>query len=124
MYTFLFNLWNERYPEEDCKLYKRKNKNQLTPFTLAAYLNKVAIFEHLMETNRIVHWSYGHVSCLLYELEELDPIDPDCRSKGALQLVINQGNMDFLELPRITELLNTQWKACAQEFVFADNIYI
>jgi hypothetical protein len=53
-------------------LWKRLNKDGFTPLTLAAQLSKAEMFSFLLEERRIIQWSYGPVSCVLYPLDQVD----------------------------------------------------
>lgn len=63
-------------------------------------------------------WSYGHISCQLYELEELDPLpSDDSEVKGALEIILDNADLELLSLPRINDLLAAKWERCAAKFV-------
>ena len=54
------------------------NDNGMSPLTLAAYLGHEKMFSHILECSKIVHWTWGPVSCSLYPLEGLDfPPEPN-----------------------------------------------
>ena len=53
-------------------LWKRLNKDGLTPLTLAAKLGQAEMFGFLLEERKITQWSYGPVSCVLYPLDQVD----------------------------------------------------
>ena len=53
-------------------LWKRLNKDGYTPLTLAAKLGLFDMFSFLLEERKIVQWSYGPVSCVLYPLDQVD----------------------------------------------------
>ncbi len=46
----------------------------LTPFCLAADMNNTKMFEFILESRKMVQWTYGHVSSNLYPMDELDPL--------------------------------------------------
>jgi len=58
--------------KKDIPLWKRLNKDSLTPLTLAAKLGVTDMFSFLLDERKIVQWRYGPVSCVLYPLDELD----------------------------------------------------
>lgn len=53
-------------------LWKRVNKDGLTPLTLAAKLGIMDMFSFLLDESKTVQWRYGSVSCVLYPLDELE----------------------------------------------------
>eukprot|EP00455_Lapot_gusevi_P012680 TRINITY_DN1605_c0_g1_i4.p1 TRINITY_DN1605_c0_g1~~TRINITY_DN1605_c0_g1_i4.p1 ORF type:complete len:685 (+),score=183.66 TRINITY_DN1605_c0_g1_i4:122-2176(+) len=121
MYAFVLNLWRKRHPEyHGTPLDKVRNHEHLTPFTLAASMNKREMLSFLLESQKVVQWVYGHVSCELYPLEELDTLpDPrDPHAKGALQIIVEKANLDLLSMPRVTYLLATKWERCAEKPFF------
>eukprot|EP01103_Thecamoeba_quadrilineata_P015282 TRINITY_DN477_c0_g1_i1.p1 TRINITY_DN477_c0_g1~~TRINITY_DN477_c0_g1_i1.p1 ORF type:complete len:642 (+),score=111.44 TRINITY_DN477_c0_g1_i1:45-1970(+) len=96
-------------------LHKVKNDDDLTPFTLAAYLGKKEIFAHLIELRKEKQWSYGPVSCVLDPLEDLDSL---CDDKGALQYIVERENVELLMLPRVVSLLKKKWESFAERHFF------
>ena len=123
MYAYILELWHAIHPNPSAILVpldKRRNKQGFTPFVLAAYLNHVSMVQYLMDSNKKQIWTYGHVSCQLFQMDELDPLPDDFHNhkKGALQVIVNRANLDVLSLPKITELLNTKWEKCAADTFF------
>jgi hypothetical protein len=57
---------------KNVSLWKRLNKDGLTPLTLAAKLGITDMFSFLLNESKIVQWRYGSVSCVLYPLDELE----------------------------------------------------
>lgn len=70
MYGKLKKYWEKA--ENDILLWKRCNKDGLTPLTLAAKLGATEMFSFLLDERKIVQWRYGPVSCVLYPLNEID----------------------------------------------------
>ncbi|CAF1001466.1 unnamed protein product, partial [Didymodactylos carnosus] len=58
--------------EDNPPLWRRLNKENLTPLTLAAKLGQEAMFSFLIEERRIIQWTFGPVRCVLYPLDQLD----------------------------------------------------
>lgn len=95
------------------------NAENLTPLTMAASLGKATMFSHLLDKKKQVQWSYGPVTCTLYELEELDTAfaatTGDSReAKGALQHIVEKEHVDLLILPRIIDMLQKKWTRFAE----------
>ena len=53
-------------------LWEVKNKEDMSPFVLAAELGFQEIFEHILERSKQVQWKYGPVTCAVYPLEDFD----------------------------------------------------
>jgi hypothetical protein len=59
------------------------NNDGMSPLTLAAHLGHKKMFSHILERSKIVHWTWGPVSCSLYPLEGLDfPPEPNFATGG------------------------------------------
>ena len=54
-----------------------KNKQNLTPLTLAAKLARKKMFQYILERKREYWFSYADVSCGAYPLDTIDSIAPD-----------------------------------------------
>jgi ankyrin repeat protein len=119
-------------------LWLRLNNDGLTPFCLAAKLNVKDMFSFILDEMKQLQWKFGPVSCILYPLNELDlaidssitdasspsgsgagmgasagkddpPVHP-----GALELIMNEGNIDLLMHPRMIDLVSQKWNKFAQ----------
>lgn len=53
-------------------LWKRTNKDDYTPLTLAAKLGQAEMFSFLLEERKITQWNYGPIACVLYPLDQVD----------------------------------------------------
>lgn len=129
MYSYIKQQWQERESAEASRkrllpMWKRKNGDELTPFTLAAKTGNVHMFSFLLEEERELQWSYGPVSCYLYPLEQVDlPLshyDKHGNSKGigALELIVNEAHLDLLMHPRMIDLVQKKWEAFASTVFF------
>ena len=119
MYTFVFDLWKrKRASEGGIPLDKRKNNEDFTPFIYAASTGNAKMMSFLMESTMYKQWSYGHISCQLYELDELDPLPSSGSSKGALEIILDNANLELLSLQRINDLLTAKWDRCAAKPFF------
>ncbi len=123
MYSFCLDLWKHKNPvlgKDIVPLDKRRNDAEMTPFTLAADINDAKMLTFLMESRKVSQWSYGHVSCNLFPLDELDPMnDRDSTFKGALQIIVDSAHLESLTIPRIKDLLDTKWERCASSRFYA-----
>lgn len=61
-----------RINEKIIPIWKRRNKNGLTPLSLAAKLSNWEMFSFLIEERKITQHSFGSFSKILYPLAELD----------------------------------------------------
>ena len=52
-----------------------KNKLNMTPLTVAAYLAHMEMFFHIVSMEREVYWQIGAVCCSAYPIEQLDTIN-------------------------------------------------
>uniref|UniRef100_A0A914YDM3 Ion transport domain-containing protein n=1 Tax=Panagrolaimus superbus TaxID=310955 RepID=A0A914YDM3_9BILA len=106
------------------------NRQGLTPLTLAAYLarkqvKKISIsiytkkfeqmFEHIVEVEREVHWTYGAVKSAAYPLEHLDSIEPSTgklNRNSALAIIVYGNSTEHLSLlPHLLErLVHRKWE--------------
>ncbi|KAJ8300412.1 hypothetical protein KUTeg_021931 [Tegillarca granosa] len=67
-----------------------KNRQGLTPLTLAAKLARKDMYEHILEKVRQVYWIYGSVTCAGYPLKDIDTISPsgEINKDSVLNLVV------------------------------------
>ncbi|XP_062582287.1 transient receptor potential cation channel subfamily V member 5-like isoform X4 [Saccostrea cucullata] len=91
-----------------------KNRQGLTPLTLAATLTRKEMYEHILERIRQVCWIYGNVTCAGYPLKDIDTISEtgDINRNSALNLVVygtEDGHLDMMD-GLIVELLKDKWK--------------
>jgi len=120
-------------------LWLRTNHAGLTPFCLSAKSNASEMFTFLLEESKQIQWTFGSVSCVLYPLKELDltiskeaASEVDAKAKGAagggasdapvackehpgaLELIMNAGNVDLLMHPRLLDLVSQKWNTFAK----------
>ncbi|XP_035674128.1 transient receptor potential cation channel subfamily V member 5-like [Branchiostoma floridae] len=95
-----------------------KNRQGLTPLTLASKLGREKMFQHILETEREVYWTYGEVTCAAYNLTDLDTITPtgEINKKSALSLIIQGDKSKHLDMidGLIYNLLKAKWKTYAK----------
>ncbi|CAF0801749.1 unnamed protein product [Adineta ricciae] len=111
-------------------LWKRLNKNGLTPLTLAAKLGHADMFSFLLEERKITQWSYGPVSCVLYPLDQVDlefqnddeddddDNDDDSKPVGALEIIVKNAHVELIMHPRLIDLVNKKWERFARRIFF------
>ncbi|CAF1660399.1 unnamed protein product [Rotaria magnacalcarata] len=124
MYTKFKARWIERQAAKDKKrtiksetselptLWNRLNKDGLTPLTLAADLGRAKMLSWLLKERTTVQWSFGHVSCLLHPLDQLDldfRENNKKRSLSVLEVMIKKNNGGLVD-PIITSLTDKKWK--------------
>ncbi|XP_066276923.1 transient receptor potential cation channel subfamily V member 5-like isoform X2 [Branchiostoma lanceolatum] len=95
-----------------------KNRQGLTPLTLASKLGRKKMFQHILETEREVYWTYGEVTCAAYNLTDLDTITPtgEINKRSALSLIIQGDKSKHLDMidGLIYNLLRAKWKTYAR----------
>ncbi|XP_019646231.1 PREDICTED: transient receptor potential cation channel subfamily V member 5-like [Branchiostoma belcheri] len=96
-----------------------KNRQGLTPLTLASKLGRKKMFQHILETEREVYWTYGEVTCAAYNLTDLDTITPtgEINKKSALSLIIQGDQAKHVDMidGLIYNLLRAKWKTYARK---------
>ncbi|CAF1031094.1 unnamed protein product [Rotaria sordida] len=101
-------------------LWKRLNKDGFTPFTLAAKLGLTDMFSFLLDERKIVQWRYGPVSCVLYPLDELELEfqQEGGNTPGALELIVQNAQVELIMHPRIIDLVDQKWERFARRIFF------
>ncbi|ESO10140.1 hypothetical protein HELRODRAFT_72856 [Helobdella robusta] len=104
-----------------------KNKQGLTPLTLAAKLGHIEMYQHIMQTDREVYWTYGNVTCAGYPLDHVDSISETghINSKSVLYLVVFGKKPEHLDMINgaLEQLLNEKWKTFAKARFFRRLIF-
>ncbi len=85
------------------------NNDGMSPLTLAASLGHKVMFSHILERSKMVHWTWGPVSCTLYPIAGLDlppqahystqSVDERPAPRSALDHLIDEGACGWLLLP-------------------------
>nr|KAG5687128.1 hypothetical protein BaRGS_034041 [Batillaria attramentaria] len=91
-----------------------KNKEGLTPLTLAAKLGYKDMYDHVLKKEVQVFWIYSNVAATGYPLEHIDTISPTghTNDKSALNLIVygeDEGHVTMMDR-LIVELLEDKWK--------------
>ncbi|RNA00117.1 transient receptor potential cation channel subfamily V member 5 [Brachionus plicatilis] len=108
---------------------KIKNRQGLTPLTLAAKLARKEIFQFILEKLRHVWFTYADISYGSYPLETIDTISNSgaIDTTSALYLITNGKTDDHLELLEgfIVDLINKKWSSYIKhKFYFEFFFYI
>ncbi|CAF1026088.1 unnamed protein product [Rotaria sordida] len=91
-----------------------KNRQCLTPLTLAAVKAHKEIFDHILQKTRIIYWQYGNVTCAGYPLDDIDTIGKDgsLNDTSALNIIVRGESAGHLDMTDglIVQLLNEKWR--------------
>ncbi|WAR30971.1 TRPV6-like protein [Mya arenaria] len=95
-----------------------RNRQGLTPLTLAAKLARKEMYEHILEIIRHIHWIFGNVTCAGYPLPDIDTISAagELDKFSVLNLVVygeSEGHLDMMD-GLIVNLLKEKWKVFAR----------
>ncbi|GMR44981.1 hypothetical protein PMAYCL1PPCAC_15176, partial [Pristionchus mayeri] len=101
---------------------KMKNRQNLTPLTLAAKLAKSRMFTELLEHETFTHWEYGNISEVFHPLAGIDTINQengDIDETSALSQAVYGKQTAHLKLldGLLEELLDAKWQAFARKEV-------
>lgn len=93
-----------------------KNRLNMTPLTVAAYLARQDMFFHIANIEREVYWQIGNVCCSAYPIEQLDTINAqtgELNIQSALNLIVFGHRTEHLDLIEgvVVDLLQTKWKS-------------
>ncbi|XP_055955897.1 transient receptor potential cation channel subfamily V member 6 [Patella vulgata] len=91
-----------------------KNKQGLTPLTLAAKLARKEMFESILELERTEFWRFGDVLCAGYTLEDFDTISKSGKinHNSALNLIVygkEQSHINMID-GLVKNMLIDKWK--------------
>ncbi|XP_068115001.1 transient receptor potential cation channel subfamily V member 6-like [Hyperolius riggenbachi] len=85
------------------------NNDGLTPLKMAAVDGNTVLFQHIVQKRRQLQWTFGPISCYLYDLTEIDTWgDP----KSVLNLVVSGKKREarrILDISPVNELINRKW---------------
>lgn len=138
--TEMYSKFKARWIEERKKneissslpeLWNRLNQDGLTPLTIAADFGRVKMLEWLLNERRRIQWSFGHVTCVIHPLDQLDLslqnvclhnfYSSEYRNSIILLIQDNEGPLSVLEVmvkrndpklvnPILISLIDKKWK--------------
>ncbi|XP_077311266.1 transient receptor potential cation channel subfamily V member 5-like [Lithobates pipiens] len=86
------------------------NNDGLTPLKMAAVEGNTVMFQHIVQKRRQLQWTFGPISCYLYDLRDIDVCGD---SKSVLDLVVSSKKKEarrILDLSPVQELVNRKWQ--------------
>ncbi|CAF0929774.1 unnamed protein product [Brachionus calyciflorus] len=104
-----------------------KNRQGLTPLTLAAKLARKEMFQFILERLRHVWFVYADVAVGSYPLETIDTIaeDGSTDTTSAIYLVVNGETEEHLELLEgfVVDLLNRKWNSYIKKKFYFEVVF-
>jgi len=106
-------------------LLEVKNKQLLTPLTLAAKLANKSMLDHIMNAKRLIEWQYGNVVCFKYQLTNVDTIDSEngnINARSALSIIVNASSTSHLEMldGLLYQILQEKWKGYGKKLFYLE----
>ncbi|XP_078123354.1 LOW QUALITY PROTEIN: transient receptor potential cation channel subfamily V member 5-like [Sander vitreus] len=92
------------------------NNRGLTTFKLAAKKGNTVVFQHLVNKRRVVQWSMGPLTSMLYDLTE---IDSWADNMSVLELIVVSPHREprrILELTPVRQLVNLKWNLYGKHY--------
>jgi len=117
------DMFNEAYEKGGKELLEMKNKQLLTPLTLAAQLANKDMLDHIMELRRSMEWVFGDVWCAKYPLTDVDTInskDGNINVKSVLNIIMDASSRTHLSMldGLLYQLLHEKWKMYAKRLFY------
>ncbi|KAG8548575.1 hypothetical protein GDO81_024921 [Engystomops pustulosus] len=107
MYDLIMTYHKEKYGPGLEEIY---NNEGLTPLKMAALEGNTVMFQHLVQKRRQLQWTFGPISCYLYDLTEIDTWEDP---QSVLDLVVSGKKREarrILDLTPVKELVNKKWQ--------------
>ncbi|XP_071948239.1 transient receptor potential cation channel subfamily V member 5-like [Antedon mediterranea] len=106
-----------------------QNRRGFSCLSLAAYLVRPVLFEHILNLERELEWNFGTVTCAAYNLNNIDSINMDgtLNSKSAIYTIAYKSGMDRLPMLKglVFHIIEQKWKTFAKvHFIFRLVAYI
>lgn len=96
-----------------------RNRQGLTPLSLAAKLAKKEMYDHIINLERQQYWEYGEVTCAGYPLKEIDTISEtgEINTNSTLSLIVYGDKEEHLFMMDgiIFSLLEEKWRTFARD---------
>ena len=111
--------WIMAFHGEECM--RTLNADAMTPFTLAAHLGNVDMFNHILSKylSHVV-WAFGDKSMMQMSLTQLDSYRTSCalhrdkRWRSALEIIVSENITALMSDHTVTELLAEKWNKFAK----------
>lgn len=113
MYDLIVSYHKEKYGPGLEEIY---NNNGLSPLKMAAVEGNTVMFQHLVQKRRQLQWTFGPVSCYLYDLTEIDTWEDP---QSVLDLVVagkKREARQILDLSPVKELVNRKWQKLGRTY--------
>ncbi|XP_058019991.1 transient receptor potential cation channel subfamily V member 2-like [Ahaetulla prasina] len=104
-----------------CRLETIKNKEKLTPLTLAVKTGKIKIFKHILRremkdpkfqylSRKLIEWTYGPIQTSIYDMTSID----SCEENSVLEILAYNSNIPnrykIVALEPLNKLLQHKWE--------------
>ncbi|CAH1801793.1 unnamed protein product [Owenia fusiformis] len=100
-------------PDDKLKLNSIRNILGFTPSQYATHLGHVELVEHILFRRQQVLWTYGSVSTVIYDLEDIDTFhDGKCQDGSLLELSVKCAHKNaskFLSIQPLGEILQHKY---------------
>ncbi|XP_056385270.1 transient receptor potential cation channel subfamily V member 6-like [Hyla sarda] len=101
------------------------NVQGLTPLKLSVVEGNVIMFQHLIQKKRKIHYTFGPVTTMMYDLSEIDSWDDQ---QSVLELIVSANKSKahkILNIPPVKELLQKKWNSTGRPYTrFLGLVYI
>ncbi|XP_069837869.1 transient receptor potential cation channel subfamily V member 6-like [Dendropsophus ebraccatus] len=101
------------------------NAQGLTPLKLAVVEGNVVMFQHLVQKKRKIHYTFGPVTTMMYDMSEIDSWGDE---QSVLELIASANKSQahkILNIPPVKELLQKKWNSTGRPYTwFLGLIYI
>ncbi|XP_075071221.1 transient receptor potential cation channel subfamily V member 6-like [Mixophyes fleayi] len=95
------------------------NNDGLSPLKVAALEGNTVLFQHLVQKRRQLQWTFGPISCYLYDVTEIDTWEDP---QSVLDLVVSAKKREarrILDLTPVRELVNRKWQRFGRPYFWS-----
>jgi len=100
------------------RMRKHKDNQGRTPFSLAASIGSVHMFNHLLSKQMTTEWEFGPVICRKLYLDGIDvPLDSESKEKhntSVLEVTVEHERLDILSQGQMKKILDAKWDKYAR----------